>query len=161
VTPFDHPPLPNRSFLFVESYCADRGCDCRRVLVAVFDVERRKQVATINHGFEPPKPPHEDEGQTFLDPLNPQSPWSKLFLEIFQRMIEDPDDDFGPRLVRHYDLWKSAVNDPLHPGQAALRQGGGDPELLRQQPVLAGPKVGPNAPCPCGSGKKYKRCCRP
>jgi integrase len=22
-------------------------------------------------------------------------------------------------------------------------------------------KVGRNAPCPCGSGKKYKRCCRP
>ena len=21
------------------------------------------------------------------------------------------------------------------------------------------PKVGRNAPCPCGSGKKYKRCC--
>ena len=20
-------------------------------------------------------------------------------------------------------------------------------------------KIGPNAPCPCGSGKKYKRCC--
>jgi len=23
----------------------------------------------------------------------------------------------------------------------------------------AAPKVSPNAPCPCGSGKKYKRCC--
>lgn len=23
----------------------------------------------------------------------------------------------------------------------------------------AGPKVGRNEPCPCGSGKKYKRCC--
>jgi uncharacterized protein YchJ len=26
-------------------------------------------------------------------------------------------------------------------------------------PVLAPEKVGRNAPCPCGSGKKYKRCC--
>jgi SEC-C motif-containing protein len=25
--------------------------------------------------------------------------------------------------------------------------------------VRAGPKVGRNAPCPCGSGKKYKHCC--
>ena len=25
----------------------------------------------------------------------------------------------------------------------------------------SGPKVSPNAPCPCGSGKKYKRCCSP
>ena len=23
----------------------------------------------------------------------------------------------------------------------------------------AAPKVGPNAPCPCGSGRKYKKCC--
>ena len=22
-----------------------------------------------------------------------------------------------------------------------------------------GPKIGPNDPCPCGSGKKYKKCC--
>jgi SWIM/SEC-C metal-binding protein len=26
-------------------------------------------------------------------------------------------------------------------------------------PVAAGPKVGRNDPCPCGSGKKYKKCC--
>jgi hypothetical protein len=25
--------------------------------------------------------------------------------------------------------------------------------------VLSVPKVGPNQPCPCGSGKKYKKCC--
>ncbi len=28
-----------------------------------------------------------------------------------------------------------------------------------QQPVLKGQKVGRNDPCPCGSGKKYKKCC--
>src|SRR5690606_6808437 len=27
------------------------------------------------------------------------------------------------------------------------------------QPVRVGPKVKPNDPCPCGSGKKYKKCC--
>lgn len=25
--------------------------------------------------------------------------------------------------------------------------------------VIAKPKIGRNTPCPCGSGKKYKRCC--
>jgi uncharacterized protein YecA (UPF0149 family) len=25
--------------------------------------------------------------------------------------------------------------------------------------VHKGPKVGRNDPCPCGSGKKYKKCC--
>ncbi len=28
-----------------------------------------------------------------------------------------------------------------------------------QKPLSAGPKVGRNDPCPCGSGKKYKKCC--
>jgi preprotein translocase subunit SecA len=27
------------------------------------------------------------------------------------------------------------------------------------KPAQAGPKVGRNDPCPCGSGKKYKKCC--
>ena len=27
-----------------------------------------------------------------------------------------------------------------------------------KQPVVKGPKVGRNDPCPCGSGKKYKKC---
>ncbi|MEH7886573.1 SEC-C metal-binding domain-containing protein [Bacillus sp. JJ1609] len=31
--------------------------------------------------------------------------------------------------------------------------------LMQTQPVKAEPKVGRNDPCPCGSGKKYKKCC--
>ena len=27
------------------------------------------------------------------------------------------------------------------------------------QPIVKGAKIGRNAPCPCGSGKKYKKCC--
>ena len=29
----------------------------------------------------------------------------------------------------------------------------------KARPVHAGPKVGRNDPCPCGSGKKFKQCC--
>ena len=32
-------------------------------------------------------------------------------------------------------------------------------EVLRDQVKRAGPKVGRNDPCPCGSGKKFKKCC--
>ena len=31
-------------------------------------------------------------------------------------------------------------------------------EAPKPQPIQAGPKVGRNDPCPCGSGKKYKQC---
>ena len=30
---------------------------------------------------------------------------------------------------------------------------------VKRQPVRKEKKVGPNDPCPCGSGKKYKKCC--
>ncbi|HSF23252.1 MAG TPA: SEC-C metal-binding domain-containing protein, partial [Blastocatellia bacterium] len=29
----------------------------------------------------------------------------------------------------------------------------------RQDSFRAGPKAGRNDPCPCGSGKKFKKCC--
>ncbi len=46
-------------------------------------------------------------------------------------------------------------------GVAPAQQSNGasrDPSAKRQ-PVLAGERIGRNAPCPCGSGKKYKFCC--
>ncbi len=33
------------------------------------------------------------------------------------------------------------------------------PPTLRSARLQDGRKVGRNDPCPCGSGKKYKRCC--
>ena len=30
---------------------------------------------------------------------------------------------------------------------------------VKKQPVKKGKKPGRNDPCPCGSGKKYKKCC--
>ncbi len=30
---------------------------------------------------------------------------------------------------------------------------------VKKQPVRVKEKIGPNDPCPCGSGKKYKKCC--
>jgi preprotein translocase subunit SecA len=36
--------------------------------------------------------------------------------------------------------------------------GGDGTSSTEKQPVIKGPKVGRNEPCPCGSGKKYKKC---
>lgn len=46
--------------------------------------------------------------------------------------------------------------------QAAFSYSGGgveDLEKPRTRPAKAGPRIGRNDPCPCGSGKKYKKCC--
>ena len=34
-----------------------------------------------------------------------------------------------------------------------------DGQIIRDQIIRAEPKVGRNDPCPCGSGKKFKKCC--
>ena len=36
-----------------------------------------------------------------------------------------------------------------------------DPAAARKPVKRSAAKVGRNAPCPCGSGKKYKKCCAP
>jgi preprotein translocase subunit SecA len=41
---------------------------------------------------------------------------------------------------------------------AELQFVGGDGGANGRQPVIKGNKVGRNEPCPCGSGKKYKKC---
>lgn len=33
------------------------------------------------------------------------------------------------------------------------------PKMTIAQPIIIGVKIGRNEPCPCGSGKKYKKCC--
>lgn len=35
----------------------------------------------------------------------------------------------------------------------------GTDDSVKAEPVRKGKKIGPNDPCPCGSGKKYKKCC--
>jgi preprotein translocase subunit SecA len=55
------------------------------------------------------------------------------------------------------DATNAAFADAASDHEAAMRkQGeGGKPQPIRREV----PKVGRNAPCPCGSGKKYKQCC--
>jgi len=30
---------------------------------------------------------------------------------------------------------------------------------IKQKPIIVGNKIGRNDPCPCGSNKKFKKCC--
>ena len=41
--------------------------------------------------------------------------------------------------------------------EQARMAGAGEMQAVQQ--VVRGDKVGRNDPCPCGSGKKYKKCC--
>ncbi|MBQ6930676.1 MAG: SEC-C domain-containing protein [Clostridia bacterium] len=43
--------------------------------------------------------------------------------------------------------------------EVATNAGGDTSDKKRPVRKTASQKVGPNDPCPCGSGKKYKKCC--
>ena len=53
---------------------------------------------------------------------------------------------------RREDVERKAV------AKVTATSSGGD-DTVKAAPVRKGKKVGPNDPCPCGSGKKYKKCC--
>ncbi len=48
---------------------------------------------------------------------------------------------------------------PVPPQQAIFQPSPARTERSVQAATRTGPKVGRNDPCPCGSGKKYKKCC--
>ena len=43
--------------------------------------------------------------------------------------------------------------------KVAQETGTSGDSVMKKQPVRSEKKAGPNDPCPCGSGKKYKKCC--
>jgi uncharacterized protein YchJ len=162
VQAFEHAGRSRGPYLLRELYCAEPACDCRRVLLQVRAVEGERVAASIDYSFEPAQRPAADDRQTSLDPLNAQSDES----ELLRGMVEDiiaSDRAYHDRLVRHYAMWKSVVDEPQHPEHSKVcsHDHHGPAFRPRQEPVRrAAPKIGPNDPCPCGSGKKYKRCCR-
>lgn len=90
------------------------------------------------------------------DPLKEyQKEGYELFLEMTRRMKEEAIRNlFLVRIAREEDL-KEAV-----PREQEMYLSHGEGEAPKKKPVRRKTKkVGRNAPCPCGSGKKYKKCC--
>ncbi len=51
-TTLNHAKLPEDSYGFIEMYCNDEDCDCRRVIFEVFSEKSRKPVAYVSFGWE-------------------------------------------------------------------------------------------------------------
>ncbi len=79
--------------------------------------------------------------------------------EMFQAMVAAIQEDCLSMLFRvRLQSREEAVQPKDRLAGAALNRGG-DGEVVERVPRSVDKKVGRNDPCPCGSGKKYKRCC--
>lgn len=75
----------------------------------------------------------------------------KRLIEIAKRMEKDGVDF---KNIRQMKKWMKEHEAELR----AEVQGGAAPQKV-ETVVHEGPRIGRNDPCPCGSGKKYKKCC--
>ncbi|GMU63587.1 MAG: hypothetical protein AMXMBFR34_53500 [Myxococcaceae bacterium] len=94
--------------------------------------------------------------------MNPQSEHSDQLQDAFETLMLT-DTAYVKRLHRHYAMWKRVVDDPKHPDHEKVCPPGrpdyGGPAFPKKPVRRESPKVGPNELFPCGSGKKFKKCC--
>lgn len=115
----NHPGLPDGTYGFLESYCDEAGCDCRRALLTVCREDAPDiPLATINYGWASvafyrswarcsKNAAREYKGAS-LDPLNPQSEHSPALFSLFRSVVLR-DGDYVERLTRHYRLMKNIL----------------------------------------------------
>jgi len=90
---------------------------------------------------------------------NPLVVYKKEGYELFQDMIERVKEETLGILYRIQIAEPEKIDEYSQPReQPMVFSGGGEPERKKPQKRLA-KKIGRNAPCPCGSGKKFKKCC--
>ena len=85
--------------------------------------------------------------------------YKKEGFELFQDMISRIKEETVGILFRIQISEPKKIDDLRKPKeQKMIFSGGGEPS--RKNPVKrTQDKIGRNAPCPCGSGKKFKKCC--
>jgi len=100
---------------------------------------------------------------------NPKQEFKREAFELFESLLDTVRADVTKILMTVQIRTEAQLEEAEKPQQVENVQyqhadydealGTGDGEKGAAQPqVNAGPKVGRNDPCPCGSGKKYKHC---
>ena len=75
--------------------------------------------------------------------------------DMFEEMIKNISDETAKTILN------VTMRRPIQREQVAVPTFVPGDGTVTKQPIRSKGKVGPNDPCPCGSGKKYKKCCRP
>jgi preprotein translocase subunit SecA len=133
----------------------------RNVMLQSLDSHWREHLAALDHlrqgihlrGYAQKNPKQEYKREAFelfeglLDLVR-----REVTRIVYTVQIRSPEDveETAPRAEVQNVQYQHAGYDE------ALGEGEGQPQAV--SPADAGPKIGRNDPCPCGSGKKYKHC---
>ena len=97
---------------------------------------------------------------------NPLQEYKKEGFELFEAMMQQLETDvvekvFTVQIARQEDVQRMEQRRRPQPAQMVMSGGGGAQQAQQRKAEPArrtADKVGRNDPCPCGSGKKYKKC---
>jgi len=91
---------------------------------------------------------------------DPLMVYKKEAFEMFQDLISRIKEETLKILFRIQISEPAQVSELAQPDEQEMTFSHGDGGQQKKKPVKrASDKVGRNDPCPCGSGKKYKKCC--
>jgi hypothetical protein len=157
--PFSRPLLvtyAGRTLAAVEQYCVRPGCTCQGIGLAFG--------ALPAPGERPNKAPECSLHYDFSDRA-----WTRYRADIAPtaeeqeliRTFQDQNPGWKERLWNHRKMLRRLFAASLKVRERrAAESGGRDLPASSLSPIRrTAPRVGRNDPCPCGSGKKYKKCC--
>ena len=115
--------IPLGEYGFLEFFCPDPACDCRRGTLRVTTPDGRAW-ASISFGWETARfyrrwahnsNDADEMAGASLDPLNHQSKFAEWFLSFFREMVQT-DRKYVERLKRHYRMFKNLPREKIGGG---------------------------------------------
>jgi len=113
--------VPKDVYGFVEMYCMDPDCDCRKVILQIFSIKNNKFIASIDYGWESRefyakwlsvRPDSKIIDRLVNPSLNPLGPTSSIANGVLQLVTENITPFYIERLKKHYKLFKSKLKKP-------------------------------------------------
>ncbi len=87
--------------------------------------------------------------------------YRKEGFDMFQGLMERVKEEIVEILFKIQISTSSQVDEMKKKEQESLTFSHSDGSSIKQPVTRSSKKIKRNAPCPCGSGKKYKKCCMP
>jgi preprotein translocase subunit SecA len=125
----------------------------RVVMLQVIDTQWKDHLLSMDHLKE-------GIGLRGYGQRDPLTEYKREAFDLFQEMVERIKTQVAEWLFK-VQLVRETAPERRNPWAEAVESRGEVPQAApRSAPRTAsGRKVGRNDPCPCGSGKKYKKCC--